>query len=729
MNTAGLAPRLMRTFLEELEEHVRALNRDLVALERAGASAEAAERHTTLLRAFHTLKGAARTVNVGVVADACHHLEGIVGALRAGERDLDAELRTVLFAAVDGIDEVRRRLDAGTDLDGATLAALIPELAQAAARRRPEAAPPPARTPAASAAPSSSRANVRVGAERLDRLLAGTGELVVAWHRVEARHAEVAALRDAVAESRVDWRSAETMLAKLLVGRTDATARRAALALNRNGEALRRLERELERLAANVFSDGRLLGEAAGRVDDDVRRVRMLPFADACAGLERVVRDAAHADGKDAELVVQGGDVELDRSVLEAAKDALLHLVRNAVSHGVEAPAVRRAAGKPARARIAVSATLRGPRVEIAVADDGAGIDLEAVRAAVRKAGLAEPEDDGELTRAIFESGLSTAAAVTDVAGRGVGLDVVKSRVEALHGTIDVASIAGEGVRFTIDVPLTLTTVRVVLFGAGGQTFAIAAANVEALVRVARSGMPTVRGRAMIAFGDGLIPVASLAETLGLDAPAPGGDTIAALILAAREKRVAVVVDELLATHEVVVKSLGPRFRGLRAVAGATILPSGRVALVLSAAHLVRVALGRVPSTVVAEPRAARPAAPKRVLVVDDSLTTRSLEKSILEAAGYETLIAADGEIAWRLLQDRGADVVVSDIEMPRIDGFALTEMVRGSDRFRHLPIVLVTGRESAADRTRGMQAGADAYLVKSGFDQTTLLDTIAQLL
>jgi two-component system chemotaxis sensor kinase CheA len=496
------------------------------------------------------------------------------------------------------------------------------------------------------------------------------------------------------------------------------------------GGRLQELDKDLERLTATLAGDGRLFDQTGGSLDDEVRRVRMIPFTEACQGLERMAHDLAQAGGKEVELVLEGGNVELDRSVLEGLKDPLRHLVRNAVDHGAEPAEQRRAQGKPPRARVTVAAVLRGAQVEVVVADDGRGLDLEALRRQVRKQGLPEPADDRELARLIFLPGLSTSPLITDVSGRGVGLDVVKSRVEALHGTVDLAFAPGGGTRFTLAVPLTLTTLRALMIGVAGQTFAFVGTNVQKLLRVGPGEFRSVEGREMLALGGAPLPVASLAEVLGLpgrDAPTAQAK-VPVLIVAAGDRRMAFVVDELLAEQEIVVKNLGARLRRVPHVAGATILPSGRIALVLNAANLVRSALARAPGRALAASAGPAPAK-KRVLIVEDSVTTRTLEKTILEAAGYEVAVAADGADGWRLLQERGADLLVADIEMPRMDGFALTEAVRASKRFRDLPVVLVTARESEQDKARGIEVGANAYLVKSAFDQRNLLETIAQLL
>ena len=481
-----------------------------------------------------------------------------------------------------------------------------------------------------------------------------------------------------------------------------------------------------------LTSDGRQLDQVADLLDDAVRRLRMLPFVEACQGLDRLVRDLARASGKEVVLLVEGGQVELDRSILEGLRDPLYHLVCNAVDHGIETPDQRQAAGKLAQGRITLAAALRGTQVEVVVADDGRGLDLEAVRQQVRQQGLGEPPDERDLASCIFLPGFSTASLITSVSGRGVGLDVVKSRVELLHGTIDLSFTPGQGTRFALAVPLTLTTLRALLVEAGEQTFAWASTNVQRLVRIGPDDIRMVGGREMLVDGKSLLPMASLAETLGLPAAtaASADGKRPGLIVAAAERRMAFVVDELIAEQEIVVKGLGDRLRRIRNFSGATILPSGRIALVLSAAALIRAAMSQNTGPTPAPMQAMTCSlAKRRLLVVDDSVTTRSLEKNILQAAGYEVVTAADGEAGWKLLQEQDVDLVITDIEMPRMDGFELTEAIRRSKRFHELPVILISARSSDRDKARGIEVGADAYIVKSTFDQKELLEALGQLL
>ncbi len=816
MDKAKLIARLMNTFLDELQEHVRVLNRESLALEKTPAEAERARRLQELLRTAHSLKGAARSVDLSLIEDACHGLEDLLAGVRDNRVAFDSELFSLLFAMADSLEEAGMRLREQRDLADSPLGALLPRLEAAVgipALRPFDPAPrpldagvplasrdagempapqppapqeagalptvrltPPAehsesggvvrpgdRPPEPSVQPSGALRQppaalaqlpraaiagfVRVPAEKLDALLTYSGELLVARRRVESRTSELEAIREFVGRWKTERRRFDRAQRTLkragnggrsglrsMAGTGDGRLlpRPAAVVLGQIDDNLRRLEKDLERFAMVLTSDGRQLDQVADLLDDAVRRLRMLPFAEACQGLDRLVRDLARASGKEVDLLVEGGQVELDRSILEGLRGPLYHLVRNAVDHGIETPDQRQAAGKLAQGRITLAAALRGTQVEVVVADDGRGLDLEAVRQQVRQQGLGEPPDERDLASCIFLPGFSTASLITSISGRGVGLDVVKSQVELLHGTIDLSFTAGQGTRFALAVPLTLTTLRALLVKAGEQTFAWASTNVQRLVRIGPDDIRMVGGREMLVNGKSLLPMASLAETLGLPATtaAGAGGKRPGLIVAAVERRMAFVVDELIAEQEIVVKGLGDRIRRVRNFSGATILPSGRIALVLNAAALIRAAMSQsIGPTPAPVPAMTCSLAKRRLLVVDDSVTTRSLEKSILEAAGYKVVTAADGEAAWKLLQEQDVDLVITDIEMPRMDGFELTEAIRRSKRSHELPVILISARSSDRDKARGIEVGADAYIVKSTFDQKELLETLGQLL
>lgn len=751
MDKDGLAKRLMATFVVELADHVHTFEQNLLALEAKPERTVKNELLKTLLRTAHSLKGAARSVQMDIIETASHRLEEIFAAARDGRLQMDAAFFALLLPAVDAIGESARRLGNGTGLAGAPLEDIVRQLAKFAASQ-PDRGSIARPVEAAEAPPPATREQrldvVRVSTEKLDTLLRQNGELLIVRHRAEARSEEVAELQRIVADWRKkDWQRVErgvTALLKQSTGSDEepvnggATESRAGIqgqverALSTGKDGLWRLERALQRLVVDLATDRRMIEQAAAPLDATVRQTRMLPFAEACEGLKRMARDLTVAGDKKVSLIVEGGEIELDRSVLEGVKDPLMHLVRNAIDHGIESTVARRAVGKPEFGQVTVMAALRGSRVEITVSDDGKGLDIGAIREQLGNKGLPQPEDDQELVRSIFLSGFSTSSVVTQLSGRGVGLDVVKTKLAAMRGTVDVTFKPDQGTRFTLGVPLTLTSIRAVLAEVGGRLFAVDTTSLHSVVRISSGDIRSIGGREMLLLADVPIPVVDLAAAIGLpvDADRPNDNKRPALVLTAGNRLAAVTVDSLQAEREVVVRALGPRLTDVRYVAGGTLLPDGKIALILNAGDLVDRAVDLAAGAGIKNSMAVTPLAiRKRLLVVDDSATIRTLVKSILEAAGYDVMIATDGEEAWQLLLQAGVDLVVSDVEMPRMDGFALTEAIRGSKRFQHLPVILVTARESDADKAHGMAVGADAYCVKSAFDQKDLLVTIKQIL
>lgn len=677
--TSNGAARLIRIFLGELDERLNAFDADLIALVEPAAEADRAETVTRLFRGAHSLKGAAASVGASGIESVCQQLEDVLARVRDGELALDAERCAALVAAAA---QVR---DAAQKLAGETEPAPAPR--RAATRIQPRAD------------------TLRVPAERIDALLEQSGELLVSHHRIDDLLRQV----DAAAGT---------------VQRLHAAPPGAGRKQHR--EQLRELHRSLERIAGSMQTERTQLQRAATVLDERIREIRLLPFGVACEGLERVVHDAAEATGKQVRLEIDGADVGVDRVMIERLRDPLVHLVRNAVDHGIEAPGERARLGKPAAGTIVLSVSPRERELTVRVSDDGGGLDLDRLRRRVAERGIEIADED--LAQAVFLPGVSTAASVTSLSGRGVGLDVVRAELEALGGSADVTSSRDGGTTFMLSFPLTITTVRVVLFTLAGRAFGFNVTSVERVVRLDPAAVAMVEGRAVLRYGENRIPFVPLHAVLGIEPPADGALPPVAVVIKRRGHSVAMGVDALLDEREVHLRSLGSRLGALPKVSGAAIAGDGSIALILRAAAVIESALATARTLRSAAPAPAQAAAAKRVLLVDDSITTRTLERSILEAAGYEVLTAADGHDAWTLLGEQSVDVVVSDVDMPRMNGFALVEAVRTSTTLRELPVILVTARESEIDRQRGLESGADAYIVKSSFRQEELLDAIGAL-
>jgi two-component system chemotaxis sensor kinase CheA len=714
MSDQRLAERLLATFAGELEERVAEMNAELLALEQAPD--DPAARLSALFRIAHTLKGAASAAGVGAIARACHALESMLVEVRAGAKSLGTAEFALLYATADALASAGLRLRAGETLRDSDLPT-FEDVATTA-------------TPRVTRAPSGDTqrsGHVRVQTEKLDALLAVTGRLRVVEGRLAQRSSDLRAFQDTAARSVLEWRRRFHRLRTTLVRPTPADLLKDLASVD---ATLELLAREARRAAALATSDADAVAQVAENAAERVRRLRMSPFAEICEPLPRAVRDVANTTGKQVRLEVSGGTVEADRAVLGGLKEPLLHLVRNAADHGIEAPRDRQGAGKPPEGCVRVAASLRGDRFVVTVADDGAGLDVDAIRQRLVELSHEVPADDHILAQRMFASGISSRRTVTDVSGRGVGLDVVRAGVSRIRGTIEVDWTPGEGTTFTMECPTSLATLRILLARAGTQFIGIPTDVVDRVFRTPLVDVRRAEGREVVPTAAGPVPLVSLAGLL-FGTPAPlTGTVVTAVVLRVGTRRVAVAVEELGNEQEILVRPVAAPGAALPYVGGATILASGQALVVLNVAAVVEGGLS--PDAVSAAPVAAQPgsrAARRRILVVDDSLTTRTLERSILEAAGYEVHTAVDGHDAWQQLEVRGADLVVADVEMPEMDGFALCATIRGSLRFATLPVVLVTGLETPEHRARGFEVGADGYLGKSGFEQEELLRIIDSLL
>jgi two-component system chemotaxis sensor kinase CheA len=717
MTADSLAARLLAAFLDDLDEQMRTLDANLLALESTPTDVE---RLTAIFRVAHTLKGAANATDVPYVGDACHTLESLLAEARDGERVLTEHDFRVLFFAKDALADAGQRLRRGQTLDDGPIAHLQPIL-------RGEA-PVPSAASVAAPVDVAGDSQIRVAPDKADALMASGSQLLVSRSRLAGRTVEAAALSDFVSHWAADWRVRGPTIRRVLAA-SDASKLIPLLdAFSRN---LDRVVHDAGQLTTDVSRDADAFRDMIGDLFDRVRSIRMRPVADATAALPRAIRDACATVGKSATLMMTGTEVEADRGVLDALRDALIHLVRNAVDHGIESPDARERAGKPRDGRITLSAALRGERLVVTVSDDGAGIDPAVIRAALRARGLPIPAEDADVLRTLFLNGFSTRAEATTISGRGVGLNAVDAAIGAIGGTVTVASTLGQGTTFTLECPVTLATIRALLVSVGGQTLAIPTASIVHLQRARPDELVRAEGRDVYLTEGTPVPVVSLARLLGPPlAGKPVTGSIPLVVIQSPDGRLAVAVDQLREEEEIVVRPIERAGGALPALSGAAILGTGDIALVINPSIAIPqgLGLGAGHSLTPDAGRDQSAAARKRILVVDDSITTRTLEQSTLEAAGYDVVTAVDGADAWRRIQEESFALIVSDIEMPRMDGLTLCETIRANKRTQQLPVILVTALESTAQRKRGLDVGANAYVGKSTFDQQTLVETVRQL-
>jgi len=748
-----LLKQLMVSFREELTERVAAINAGLLSLEQEPEEAQQVALLEELFRHVHSLKGAARAVSLKPIEELAHGMEDVFGAAKRGTINLSETLFDLLYQGMDLIGNVMANLDTGQeigpdlDLSGYLVrlaAAWRGQPIQSPQIEAPAIVPPPdseAPAPKVVLEPSAqvwSGETIRVPTTRLDDLMAQAGELLVTRLRVAQQIEELTDLQSLLTSWQKEWQRVRGNLQQYW--RENGSDEGALIHnwVEHNEEYLHTLTDWLSQHTRRVSDDATRLTLVSDQLQEGIKRMRMLPLATLLPTFRRMLRDLARSKGGDVVLKVEGGETEMDKHVLEQIKDPLMHLLRNCVDHGIEPLAERKRQGKPLRGTILLRAERRANFIVVEISDDGTGIDLEAVREAAVRRGImaAEAADEASeqaLLNLIFHSGLSTSTMITEVSGRGIGLDVVRKHVENLQGRVEVQSVRGEGTTFTLTLPFTLASTRCLLVQAGGLPYAVPLAAVEKLVPVRPEDIAVVEGKDAIRYQDRPLALARLVDVLkmpGTSEDLTGEGKLPAVILSAGGHRIAFLVDGLLGEQELVVKNLGRQLSRVPNVAGATILGTGQVVLILNAVDLVKSAQRTAsPSLLSIQEEAAAPQERKTILIVDDSITTRTLEKNILTTAGYNVLLALDGQEALSALAESPCDLIVSDLDMPRMDGFELTRQLKGDDRYRELPVILVTSLDSAEDKVKGIEVGADAYIVKGAFDQDSLLETIQQLI
>jgi chemosensory pili system protein ChpA (sensor histidine kinase/response regulator) len=722
-------PQLLPVFLEEAQQLVPVIGGEMRDWKADPGDLRAMQ---ALQRALHTFKGSARMAGAIRLGELTHLMETRI-ELAAEAGTVDAALFAALEEKMDRLGIDLERMSAGPE------PAAAPSGEDADGAARPEPALPAA------------AAMLRVHADTLDHLINDAGEVSIARSRIEGElrtvKQSIGDLTESIARLRAQLREVEVQADSQMQSRLSVIEERDREFDPLEFDRYTRLQ-ELTRLMTESLHDAasiqqsllKSLGETdaalshQSRISRDVQqelmRMRAVPFAILDERLYRIVRQTTRELGKKAELEIQGSQVELDRSVLERISAPLEHMLRNALAHGIELPPARAGAGKEESGRIRVALRQEANEIVLTVADDGAGIDVQRLRAKAEERGLLAPEapaDTAALTQLIFASGLSTADAVTELAGRGIGMDVVKNEVTAIGGRVEVESTPGEGTTFTVYLPLTLAVTQAVLVRAAGSTLALPSATVEQVLRLKSEALAAHAAAGEVEFQERAYPLFGLAQLLGGSAAASPGGYHSVLLLRSGAQRIALHVDELLGNQEIVVKSIGPQLARVPGVSGATVLADGSIVLIANPVALTQRARGL--SGEAGLPAATPPISVQPVImVVDDSLTVRKATGRLLEREGYQVITAKDGLDALEQMKYVMPSVLLVDIEMPRMDGFDLARQVRSDPVTRHVPIVVISSRTAEKHRNQAAQLGVNAFLGKP-YSEAELLRHIADLL
>lgn len=759
-------------FIEEARDLIQKINEGIVLIEKNPADEETIN---SVFRAAHTIKGSSRMMKYTRISEVAHRMEDVLGAVREKTIPFTKDLGDIIFRGVDAVSSMVEQIAAGTVVETDNTA-LCEELKAASEGKVPASAATPLPQTAgqepeiseqkpetseqkpllsepdrsavepAMAAPSqpaqaerpvehkahAAADTIRVNTEKLDELIKLMGEIISNQGRLKYRLQELREIE------RTIRRMTET-IGKILPYLPELPESAAKQDLQSIAADLHRGSVTLKQRTGQVvfgFKDDISVNEFLNNeLQERAMMLRMVPLSLVFDTLHRIPRDLARALGKDVDLFIEGGEIELDKKIVEKISDPLVHMIRNAIDHGIESPEDRVKAGKPQCGRLVLSAICEGGHAVIRMTDDGRGLNLQKIREkALKRKMLSEEKlasmSEAEITNLIFAPGFSTNEIITDVSGRGVGMDVVKKNVvEDLKGSITVSSEEGKGISFTMRLPLSLAIVRILMLGAGETTIAIPTHYIEEIRDIEEGALIDVVNKKAIRVRSELIPVVHIESLLDMPVQTQGSDSKITVIVAMGGEKLGLIADRLVDEKDVVIKPLPRHLKTVKKVSGVIIAANNEIinvlhvpALLESSKNIRETHAGPGASAGSAERK------PVHILVVDDSINTREIEKSILEAYGYRVTVAEDGMDAIEKAAETKFDLVVTDVDMPRMDGFSLTKKLRDDDLYRSTPIIIVTSREKEEDKRRGIQVGADAYIIKGAFDQGSLIDTIRNL-
>lgn len=730
--------KLLATFQIEHRDHVEQIRSLLAMIEKTGVQPASPELEEMFRRA-HSLKGAARAVDLRPIEGLAHRLETLFSRVRRGEFVLTQGVTGVVQQVLDASEDCIAALADNRPAAGIAEAQLAIEQVLGIEEKSaaPPEAPPETSVPTPNFQPIET---VRITAQNFDGLFRSAGGLVTESQRQDRVTEKLDHLVQEI--SRIE-KEGERVRRSAAAARAHSEASRD---LSRMISFLDSMERQVRSVSRQAATVRRLhqrsswsLRQLGKQLQRDVWQARMVPAESLLEGFRKMMRDLARDEGKEIEFRATSAGVHADRRVLEALKDPIMHLLRNAAGHGIETPAERRGKGRSPVGSVVLRVDTNGQRLTIAIQDDGRGVDLTRVAQVAVKEGIlsessAAHSSAHELTRMLFRPGFSTTSAVTNLSGRGMGLSVVYEAVRRLQGDLDIQPALGGGTLVSVSVPLSIATHKLMLVDCGSQMFAIPIFGVERLLRIHRASAETVEGKPVIMLKGQPVNLATIHGLLGLEQPpAAGSGLLQVVVLRSGSQRVAVVVDAVIRETEAVIQDLGPAAGCNGKVSSGVVLDDGSIAFVVNPMELIQSAMQSrwnlqslsfaKPSEPRSEPR------PSSILVVDDSMTTRTLEKSILEAHGYRVRVAVDGVEALARLREEKVDLVIADIEMPRLNGFGLIEAMKKDRDLAKIPVIIVSSVERREDQERGLALGADAYIVKRKFDQEELLGTIGQIL
>ncbi|GAB1540839.1 hybrid sensor histidine kinase/response regulator [Scytonema sp. NUACC21] len=726
---------LVELFCMEVKAQVAVMINCLLALE---SQPKSKEELTALMRAAHSIKGAARIVHINAAVTLAHIMEDCFAAAQAEQITLTTADIDILLQGVDillhiadiCIQNPNEQPPEDTKIKSLITAIAHIQTTPSLRHSLPQTLPPslpPSNTP-----PNTSKQVVRVSTDNLNRLMGLAGESLV-----EAKWLEP------FADSFLQLKASYTELSDSLEKLQELLANRhLERQIDEQLTAVRQKASEYQQLLGDRYSELELFSQRSTNLADRLYRqviaTRMCPFAEGGQGFPRMIRDIAKQLGKKVKLEIVGKSTLVDQDILERLEVSLTHMLRNAVDHGIESPRERLAAGKPEEGNIQIEVAHRAGMLFISVSDDGRGIDpeflrLEIVRKQLTNAEMAAQLTESELMEFLFLPGFSTANTVTEISGRGVGLNVADNTIREVGGTVRAVSQPGKGMSFCMQLPLTLSVIRALLVEISGEPYAFPLSRIERVLMLSRSEIFTSENRSFFLMNNKPIELVSARQVLELPPSVVNSEMLSAIAIGDRTNRYGLVIDRYLGERSLVVRPLDPRLGKVPNISAAALMDNGSPVLIVDVEDLVR-SIAKVFSTGQASQvnqatRQTTTKIHKRILVVDDSITVREMERKLLENNGYKVEVAVNGIDGWNALHGGNCDLVVTDIDMPRMNGFALTRQIKTHAKLKHIPVIIVSYKDREEDRLQGLEAGADYYLTKSSFHDDTLLQAVIDLI
>ncbi|MEM1282397.1 MAG: hybrid sensor histidine kinase/response regulator [Chlamydiota bacterium] len=761
INEEEFIRRLKETFQVEAVEHLQVVSNGLIEMEQSSGNEIDKELIDRVFREAHNLKGASRAVNHILIQDICQSLETVLSKIRSGKLILTPLAFDVLYHTIDLIKKFLPEDGEVTEAQSREVAQLIKQLDLVAEGKEPtllentqsdceedEIQINEEFVEEVLHQDFSENLTIRVSTNKLDKLLQQIEEMltlkITSGQRLDAV--------EELLKKFEKWNTHKRRIQKDVQTLKQLTIKQGGMPfknlsntfntlvsfLNWQEEHLKEIHDMILKLKKESLQDYRISGSIVDSLFEETKEVLMQPCQTLFDSYPRMVRDISRSIDKEVDLEIQGAEIEIDRRILEEMKDPMMHLIRNSIDHGIESAEQRKKAGKPAVGSIVITVTkISGGKVELSIRDDGSGVNVEKVKQSALKNEVIHPKDlkemdDSEAIMLMFHAGVSTSDIVTDISGRGVGMEVVNEKVEKLGGRVFINTERDKGTEFKIHLPLSLATFRGVHLLVEDQGYVIPTHYLLRVLRISKDDVRTVEGKESIKFDGKYISYVKLSSVLGFQENESKGDSIIyVLVVKALEITLAIGVDKILNEQEIFVKGLGKQLARVKNIADATVMDWGKVVPILDPSDIVKsVIIGAKSTTLRAKTvNKGHEEKKKTILIAEDTVTARMLLKNILDASGYTVKTAIDGVEAFSLLSQEKIDLLLSDIEMPRMTGFELVEKVRGTENLKDLPIVLCSSLCTKEDKERGIAVGANAYIVKSSFEQSNLLETIQKLL